>query len=50
MAGGVGAGICDYRRLFRWAFVVDWASWRVTALANVTISLTFQDGNKDAKQ
>lgn len=31
-------------------FVVDWASGQVTASANVTISLTFQDENKDAKQ
>ena len=31
-------------------FVVDRASGQVTASANVTISLTFQDGNKDAKQ
>ncbi len=31
-------------------FVVDWASGQVTASANVTISLTFQEGNKDAKK
>ncbi len=31
-------------------FVVDWASGQVTAVTNMTISLTFHDGNKDAKQ
>ncbi len=31
-------------------FVVDWASGQVTTPANVTISLTFQDGKKDAEK
>ena len=31
-------------------FVVNWASGQVTASANMTISLTFQDRNKDAKR
>ena len=30
-------------------FVVDWASGQVTTPANVTISLAFEDKNKDAK-
>jgi DNA-directed RNA polymerase subunit RPC12/RpoP len=31
-------------------FVVDWASGQVTTPANVTISLAFEDKNKDARQ
>ena len=31
-------------------FVVDWASGQATASANMTISLAFEDKNKDAKQ
>jgi len=31
-------------------FVVDWASGQVTASANMTISLAFEDENKDAKK
>jgi DNA-directed RNA polymerase subunit RPC12/RpoP len=31
-------------------FVVDWASGRITAPADITITLAFKDANKDAKR